>query len=331
MTGHESELGPAAGHVPVLLDEVIETLSVSAGGTAVDLTAGRGGHALAIAERLGSAGRIVLVDLDAGNLAAAAERVGVSGAEVVTFRGNFADLPAFLSETGIAADAVLADLGFASTQVDDPERGLSFKRDGPLDMRLDPSGPTTAADLIASLDERELADMIYQFGEERHSRRVARKLVEARAESPITTTAELARIVRSAIPHPGGRGHGRSSRGRGKRSGGIDPATRTFQALRIAVNDELGSLDRLLASVREAAVGTSRWIAAGGRIGIISFHSLEDRPVKQAFRAMADNGLAERITRKPIVAGDAEAASNPRARSAKLRVIRIAESSAQTA
>jgi 16S rRNA (cytosine1402-N4)-methyltransferase len=206
---------------------------------------------------------------------------------------------------------VLADLGFASTQVDVPERGLSFRFSGPLDMRLDASMPITAEELVNTLSERDLADIIFRFGEDKSARRIASKLVAAREVEPITTTDRLAEIVRSAIPGP---------------RGSINPATKTFQALRIAVNDELGSLEALLRLVgialRKNAQGQQSWVASGARVGIISFHSLEDRPVKRAVSDWSSSGWGEPITRKPIEAGDAEIASNPRARSAKLRGIR---------
>ncbi|MEM1185087.1 MAG: 16S rRNA (cytosine(1402)-N(4))-methyltransferase RsmH [Planctomycetota bacterium] len=312
-----------SGHAPVLMDEVVGLLAPEPGGVYVDGTAGLGGHASAIAVLLGPSGRVVLNDLDPGNLSLASDAVrSVEGgpATVDSVYGAFDDLPARLSEMGVQADSVLLDLGFASVQVDDPERGLSFKNDGPLDMRLDPDGPVKAADLVGQLDERDLADVIYRFGEERASRRISRKIVEARAAEPILTTGRLAELVRSALPRSGSRPGSR----RGPR---IDPATRTFQALRIAVNDEIGRLERLLASIevesRAVASGGGSWLAPGCRIAIISFHSLEDRPVKQAFRGLVDNGLAEALTRKPLVASDAERDDNPRARSAKLRGVML--------
>lgn len=303
-------------HIPVLLREVVKLLAPAPGETFVDGTAGLGGHASAVAERLVPGGRVVLNDLDSGNLARASERVrAVAGddVEIVAIHGSFADLPAALVERGVRADCFLADLGFASNQVDDPERGLSFKADGPLDMRLDPTAGMTAADLIAELPEDELADLIYRFGEERLSRRIAQKLVEARRIRPILTTGALASVVRSAYP---------ASMARGSR---IDPATRTFQALRIAVNGELDHLGRLLGSIEKGAeAGGAGWLAGGARVGVISFHSLEDRPVKQAFQDLSGRGLVDRLTRKPVVAGAEESATNPRSRSAKLRGILVA-------
>jgi len=195
-------------------------------------------------------------------------------------------------------DGVLADLGFASDQVDEAERGLSFQQDGPLDMRLDPTSGESAADLIARENDFNLAKIFFEYGEERHSRRVARKIVETRKQSPIHTTKQLADLVRSCVPREKGR-H-------------FDPATRVFQGLRIAVNDELGSLERLLAQL-------PRIMKPGGRVGIISFHSLEDRRVKQAFQ---DRETWEPLTKKPVIAGEDEVRDNPRSRSAKLRVAR---------
>lgn len=325
---------PSLSHAPVLLDEVAALLDPAPGACIVDGTAGLGGHAAALAARAGAGARVVLIDLDAGNLARAKERVKATGAAVFAVHGNFAESPEHLARLGLRADVLLADLGFASTQVDDPARGLSFRADGPLDMRLDPSSPgMTAADLVASLPEGELARIIFEYGEDRYARRIARNVVAARDRSPITTTAALAAIVRSGVPAPR-RGHGRP---------GIDAATRTFQALRIAVNDEIGSLERLLKQVgleaQRLAGGTEAggleagvlgegrrnagWLNPGARVGIIAFHSLEDRPVKQAFRALVDGGLATGLTRKPVTASEAEMAGNPRSRSAKLRVIEV--------
>lgn len=311
-------MGDELTHIPVLPDEVVELLDPQSGQVFVDCTAGLGGHACMIAQRLGPDGTIVLNDMDQGNLDRA--KVSVSNAlhtespgsaKVHALQGNFAELPAKLRGLGLSADMVLADLGFASTQVDDPQRGLSFRFSGPLDMRLDPSMPITAEELVNTMSERDLADIIFRFGEEKSSRRIASKLVAAREVEPITTTDRLAEIVRSAIPGP---------------RGGINPATKTFQALRIAVNDELGSLDALLRligiALKKAHNGQPSWINPGARIGIISFHSLEDRPVKRATGEWAQSDWAKSITRKPIEAGAAEIASNPRARSAKLRGVR---------
>ncbi len=310
-------------HIPVLLDETLDALAPAPGQTLIDCTAGLGGHASAIARILGDAGSVVLNDFDAGNLARAEANVRSSlcpddpaSASVLAINDGFARLPRTLANQAIAGDMLLADLGFASTQVDDPARGLSFRRDGPLDMRLDPTSPVTAAELVNTLPERELADLIWRFGEDRNARRIARKVVEARRDGPIESTSRLGEIVRSACP--------RAGRGGGSR---LDPATRTFQALRIGVNDEIGSLEALLASVARAAKdvssGVGSWLKPGARVVFISFHSLEDRPVKRALASMCEQGLASVLTRKPVRPSEDECERNPRARSAKLRAIVI--------
>jgi 16S rRNA (cytosine1402-N4)-methyltransferase len=281
---------PTPRHASVLPAEVARLLDPKPGETWVDATVGAGGHARLIAER---AGRLIGLDQDAAMLELARPRL--VGLPVTLVHANFDQLPEVLANLGFeTVDGVFADLGFASDQVDDPARGLSFKEDGPLDMRLDPTAGQTAADLVNQLSEKALADLIYEYGEERKSRWVAKRVVERRKEKPFETTGELAEVVRRSVP----------------RSGSIDPATRTFQALRIAVNDELGTLDRLLAAL-------PRLLRPGGRAGVISFHSLEDRRVKHAFRKPE---VWDVLTRKPVEASDAETAANPRARSAKLRV-----------
>jgi 16S rRNA (cytosine1402-N4)-methyltransferase len=222
---------------------------------------------------------------------------------VTLVQSSFAELPRVLAEQGIATvDGVLADIGICSDQLDQPERGFAFSQPGPLDMRMNPEEGEPASDLLWRLSERDLADLIYQYGEERFSRRIARRIVDTRRRQPIETTQQLAELVRQCVPRSRGR--------RGK--GNIDPATRTFQALRIAVNNELGALEKLL----EALL---RLVRPGGRAVLISFHSLEDRRVKQAFR---NRERWEELTRKPVVAGDDETANNPRSRSAKLRAAR---------
>lgn len=294
------------GHVPVLPTQVLDLLEPKPGGVFLDCTAGRGGHAALVIPKLGPGGRYVALDLDPGNLAYARARcapiAAEHGVELNTHQASFAAARQVLDGLGIGrVDGFLADLGFASNQVDDAERGFSFKQDGPLDMRLNPGGPVTAEQLVNTLGESELADVIYRFGEERLSRRIARKIVDARSREPISTTLQLAKICRSAYGH----------QPRGRR---LDPATRTFQALRIAVNGELDALERLLGQLPGL-------LADGGRAGIISFHSLEDRPVKQAFVRAQQDGWAERVTRKPVTADEAEQQHNPRSRSAKFRVI----------
>ena len=304
-----------SGHVPVLLRETITALDPKAGNVYVDLTAGRGGHASAVARLLGANGKVVLFDLDAGNLAYAGERVRrESGIEAVPIQGSFVSVQRELTARGISADLVLADLGFSSTQVDDPERGLSFLRDGPLDMRLDPTSVVTARDIVNGSNERELADIMFRFGDEPLAKKIARKIAEARAVAPINTTAQLADLVRDAY----------GSRARTSR---MHPATKAFMAIRIAVNDELGALDALLGSIRSAALrvheGSPTWLSRGARVAVIGFHSLEDRLVKRSFATMQRDGLCTEITDGALVSSDMESAVNPRARSAKLRAVMV--------
>lgn len=337
-----SQPHPKPGHLPVLLDETLRLLDPKPGEVVVDCTVGLGGHAAALGERVGPTGKLVAIDLDPGNLERAVARLRErldrgdrGGPEIIGHAGNFAGAPRILAERSLAADVVLADLGFSSSQMDDPERGLSMKREGPLDMRLSPSAPVSAAELVNTSSEADLAELIRDYGEEPGARRIARKIVEARQAEPIQTTSELASIVRAALPRSG------PPRGGKRGSGGkqIDPATRTFQAIRIAVNDEIGSLHALLESIDRGARslalarsggvdaggvgGMGGWLRPGARIGIISFHSLEDRPVKEAFASLVERGLATHVARKPVIASDGELATNPRARSAKLRVIRV--------
>src|SRR5262245_50839420 len=274
-----------ARHVSVLPAETLRLLDPKPGETWVDGTVGAGGHARLIAEKIGDTGRLIGLDQDPTMLELARPRL--AGLAVTLVHANFDQLPDVLANLGIErSDGVLADLGFASDQMDQAARGFSFRDDGPLDMRLDPTAGATAADLVNTMSEKGLADVFWEYGEERHSRRVARKVVERRKAKPFATTADLADVVRSCVP----------------RSGGIDPATRVFQALRVAVNDELGALDRLLAAL-------PRVVRPGGRAGIISFHSLEDRRVKQAFRTP---GVWQPLTKKPVEATDEELARNPR-------------------
>ena len=263
---------------------------------------------------------MVLSDLDAGCLAQAAmavRRAVAPGVRVIELNASYAEAPRRLVDLGLSADRVLADLGFSSRQMDDAARGFSFRREGPLDMRFGTAG-ATAADLVNSLPQRELEAMIRDLGEERKARAIAAKIVAERTREPIRTTGALAAIVRAVVA-PLGRSPEQK----------IDPATRTFQALRIAVNDELGNLDALLSAVlrqgsQRASGAQGGWLATGARVGIISFHSLEDRRVKQAFGAMADRACARVLTKKPIEATAEEVQRNPRSRSAKLRVVELA-------
>jgi len=317
-----------SGHIPVLLSETLAALAPQAGQTLLDATAGLGGHASAIAPTLGPTGRIALSDLDPDNLRRASIRcaavpTGPGPARIIPLYGSFAEAPRKLQSLGLTANLVLADLGFASNQVDDALRGMSFSRPAPLDMRLNPAARISAATLVATASEAELTRIISQFGEERFAPKVARAIVAARADRPADAptfrTDELADIISSVVPIS------RAPDG----SRGIHPATRTFQALRIAANDELGHLAALLDAIADAAAAARSphptWLAKGARIAIITFHSLEDRPVKQTFANLVSRGLATEITRKPTSAGESETDRNPRARSAKLRAIQLAE------
>jgi 16S rRNA (cytosine1402-N4)-methyltransferase len=291
--------GPEPRHVSVLPAEVLDLLAPAAGETFVDATVGAGGHARLLAERLGAAGRLIGLDRDPAMLDLARPRL--VGLPVTLVQARFDQLRDVLDELGIAAvDGVLADLGICSDQLDAPERGFSFQQAGPLDMRLDPTQGEPASALLRRLKERDLADLFWQYGEERFSRRIARKIVETRRRTPLETTEQLAELVRRCVPRPKGHRHV------------IDPATRVFQALRIAVNDELGALDRFLGALPGC-------VKPGGRVALISFHSLEDRRVKHAFR---DRQCWEVLTPKPVQASEAEVGVNPRARSAKLRAAR---------
>ena len=290
----------AATHVPVLLTETISLLDPSRGGLFVDCTVGLGGHSRALLEA--GAARVIGLDRDAEALKLAAATLAAFGDRVELVHADFREVAVLLDARGVAGVAgALADLGVSSLQLDEDGRGFSFRRDEPLDMRMDRSGGPTAADLINSAEERTLADVIFQYGEERFSRRIARSIVAARAAAPVTTTGALAAIVRRAVPS---KGYQR-----------IDPATRTFQALRIWVNRELDGLDAFLETMADR-------LLAGARLAVISFHSLEDRIVKHAFRALQQSEAALRVlTRRPLTATDEEVARNPRARSAKLRAI----------
>jgi 16S rRNA (cytosine1402-N4)-methyltransferase len=286
-------------HVPVLTAETLQHLRPERGGLFVDCTVGLGGHSRALLEA--GATRVVGLDRDLQALAAARETLAPWADRVELVHADYRELDEVLDRHGIRlVDGALADLGVSSLQLDAPGRGFSFQRDEPLDMRMDTTSGDTAADLVARSTERDLADAIYAYGEERFSRRIARAIVEARRAEPIATTGGLAAIVRRALPR---RGYVR-----------IDPATRTFQALRIWVNQELDGLDRFI-------VAAAQRLRIGARLVVISFHSLEDRIVKHTLRALQqsrDAGVRV-LTKKPVVPGDDEVRRNPRARSAKLR------------
>ncbi len=279
----------------MLLEEVLQWLEPAAGKIIVDGTLGGGGHSAALASRVLPSGKIIGVDLDPEALERAQPAIGSLPITVAV--GNYTDIPQILRQLEIeAVDGLLLDLGLSSDQLADEERGFSFQSTGPLDLRFDRSSGKPAWQLIERLSERHLADLIYQFGEERLSRRIARKIVAQRRSAPIRTADQLASLVRSCVP-----------RSRGHR---IDPATRTFQALRIAVNDELKSL-------QEALTHLPTCLKPSGRLAIISFHSLEDRMVKHGFR---NDDRLEVLTKRPVRATDEEIAQNPRASSAKLRI-----------
>ncbi len=289
-------------HAPVLLKEAIDFLAVKRGGTYIDATLGLGGHASAIASRLGSEGRLIGFDKDPRALEMASRRLAAPEGheqdwpQITLHNASFADITQQVA--GNSADGVLADLGVSSMQLEDAGRGFSFQAEGPLDMRMDPQSEPTADQVVNQFDESNLADLIYEFGEERRSRRIARAIVRAR---PIKSTAHLAQVV-SAAARP-------MNQPKGK---GIHPATLTFQAIRIYVNRELEDLRALLACAPQV-------IKPGGRLVVISFHSLEDRMVKDALRDGARAGVWAPLTRKPVIASEEEIAENPRSRSAKMR------------
>jgi 16S rRNA (cytosine1402-N4)-methyltransferase len=287
-------------HVPVLLEESLNFLNVRAGGVVVDCTLGFGGHSLAIARKLGGSGRLICFDRDEqamelakARLAGLAEELG-SEMPMVEFVGRpFSEIAEVISPGTL--DGLLADFGVSSMQLDEAHRGFSFRSDGPLDMRMDTRSGLTAEQVVNQADEEDLANLIYEFGEERRSRRIARAIVRAR---PLSTTAELARVISAVAPPIKGE-H-------------LHPATKTFQALRIRVNDELGEIQTLLKSAGSL-------LKPGGRVVMISFHSLEDRLVKDSFRESARLGELEILTKKPVTAVEQESLRNPRSRSAKLR------------
>jgi 16S rRNA (cytosine1402-N4)-methyltransferase len=302
------------GHIPVMLAEVLHHLAPAPGETHLDGTFGGGGYARAILER---GATLWAIDRDADAIARGASLAAAYPGKLHLIQGGFGDMLSLLGERGVAAlDGVVLDLGVSSFQIDTAERGFSFRFDGPLDMRMGQHGPT-AADLVASLPEAELADTIYRFGEERLSRRIAKAIVAARAQAPILTTSQLADVIRAVVP---------------KDRSGIDPATRSFQALRIRVNDELGQIERALAQ-------SAQLLAPGGRLVVVSFHSLEDRLIKRFMTEACGRlpapsrydprGLIAReapqfdlLTPRAMRPSSAEEASNPRARSAKLRAMR---------
>ncbi|MGB7476705.1 MAG: 16S rRNA (cytosine(1402)-N(4))-methyltransferase RsmH [Polyangiales bacterium] len=288
-------------HTPVLLEEVLEHLDPTTGCVYADVTLGGGGHAKAILERSAPDGRLIGTDRDPSALEAASATLSGFGDRVTLRKARMSELADVLASLEIEnVDGVLADLGVSSVQLDRAERGFSFAKDGPIDMRMDPTEGETALELIGRSDADQLANVIYRYGEEHRSRKIARSLRRAYEEGELETTGDLQHAVRRAI---------------GGRRGRIDPATKTFQALRIAVNDELGELEALLEQAPEL-------LRIGGVVAVISFHSLEDRMVKHAFR---DSEQLSPLTKRPIIASDRERENNPRARSAKLRAARRVE------
>ncbi len=291
-------------HTPVLAEEAAHWLAVRPGGTYVDATVGLGGHALFFLRRMGGAGRLIGLDRDAQALEVARERLKEFEQQVTLVHASFSSIDEVLTRLGIGpADGVLADLGVSSMQLDSPARGFSFRASGPLDMRMDQSSPAarnlagiTASEIVNRSGERELADLLYRFGEEHDSRRIARAIVRAR---PIRDTGHLATVVAGARKH-GGRQR-------------LHPATKTFLALRIAVNREMEELEQFLSR-------TPATLSPGGRWAVLSYHSLEDRQVKQRFQQLAREAAFRLLTKKVIQPTDAEIAANPRARSAKMRV-----------
>lgn len=321
-------------HVSVMMDEVLAYLQPERGGLYIDGTLGGGGHTAAILERSAPDGKVLGIDTDEQALARVGERLAefVASGRLILAHGNFSDLAQIVQQTGFGAgkgvQGVLLDLGFSSDQMDNPERGFAFSSDGPLDMRLDQSLPLTAADLVNGESEQELADIFWRYGEETRSRQIARRIVREREKAPITRTAQLASLAAAGVP---------------RKPGAIHPATRTFQALRIAVNHELERLETVLPQVVDVLASGENSAEGGhgaGRMVIIAFHSLEDRIVKEYTRREAKDCICpprlpicvcghkarlRNLTNKPIVPGEQEIALNPRARSAKLRAAELVD------
>lgn len=298
-------------HIPVLLEEAIEALVTRKDGRYVDGTFGRGGHSRALVARLNEQGRLLALDKDPRAIEAGRESLG-SDDRVTFVQGSFADLEQWILDWGVGdgVDGILLDLGVSSPQLDDPERGFSFQEDGPLDMRMDPTRGVSAAEWLNEAPEREISRVLWEFGEERHARRIARKIVRAREQKPLERTSDLAALIESVLGRPEKK----------------HPATRTFQAIRIQVNNEMADLAKGL----DAGI---RQLRPGGRLVVISFHSLEDRLVKRTFREAARPGPVRRglpeppdwvqrlkLVGKPVKPSDTEVSANPRARSAVMRV-----------
>ena len=290
-------------HIPVLMNEVLEALRPAPGNVIVDCTLGLGGHSAELLKQVGADGRVIAMDMDGGNLDLARPKLSAVGANFSLHHTNFAALPTVLAAEGLTrVDAILADVGVASPQIDDPARGFSYRQPGPLDMRMDPSRGQPASALVNRLSERELRDALLELGDEDDAPQIARLIIERRARRPITTTEDLTAIVCEARDFTLKRAAGAK----------LHPAARTFQALRMLVNREIANLERLLAVIPDC-------LRPGGRAAIISFHSGEDRIVKRALREGHERGLYSSIAREPVVATEAEQHANPRSRSAKLR------------
>ena len=291
-------------HVPVLLNEVLEYLDPKSGGTYIDGTLGMGGHSEAILEKIGKDGWLVGLDRDSEAIKLARQRLQPFEGQFTLCHENYYNMAKVIEELKVEdVDGILLDLGISSFQMDDPKRGFSVRAQGPLDMRMNPEAHVSAYDLVNSLSENELATIIKEYGEERFSKRIARYIVNSRAERPIETTDQLSQIVLKAMPF--------NKKPKGEK---IHPATRTFQALRIAVNRELEALEHFLSDALDI-------LKPGGRMAIIAFHSLEDRMVKHTFRGWARENKVNLIMKKPIFPTDEEVENNRRARSARLRVV----------
>ncbi|AQQ09547.1 Ribosomal RNA small subunit methyltransferase H [Sedimentisphaera cyanobacteriorum] len=291
----------SAKHIPVLAETLLQWISIGKDAVFVDCTLGHGGHAYLISKKLSSSGMIIGFDVDQKSLDYSADVLAGAECRAALVKSNFCRVKDNLHRLGIEkADLILADLGFSSGQVEDPDRGMSFQNNMPLDMRLDEDIEITAADIVNTVPEEELADIIYQYGEERASRKIARLICQRRQHQKITSTGQLASLT-ARVVRTGGKQH---------------PATRTFQALRIAVNDELGALGKLLQDAPDI-------LNPGGQIAVISFHSLEDRIVKQNFKENKQAGIYEIVTKKPLTASEGEVSENPRSRSAKLRIAKL--------
>ena len=287
-------------HIPVLLEEIIEGLELKPGDNVIDCTVGAGGHAAVMLEKTAPNGQLLGLDLDEAALETARKRLGVHGSRAMLVYANYRDVEQVVRDHHFGpVQAALLDLGYSSMEIDDPERGFSFRADGPLDMRFDRHQELMAADLINTLNTDELAMILVKYGEERYARRIAERIIKERREKPIKDTQSLVKIISKAVPPF-------------CRRGKIHFATRTFQALRIAVNNELGSLESVLPVMLDL-------LTPGGRLAVISFHSLEDRIVKNFFRQAASDGTAKILTKRPITAKTKEISDNPRSRSAKLR------------